>query len=77
MLDTLKGKDEPRHFLRAMVEKRDGGYRACLTGDQGSGILLSMVRTQGLAIIPEKADHLPAETRVPVMMLDWPEGMGF
>jgi len=32
-----------------------------------------MVRSQGLAIISEGVDHLPAETKVPVMMLDWPE----
>lgn len=26
-----------------------------------------------LAIIPEDVDHLPTGTKVPVMMLDWPE----
>jgi hypothetical protein len=32
-----------------------------------------MVRSHGLAIIPEDVDYLPAETKVPVIMLDWPE----
>jgi len=73
LLDEIRRKDNRRHYLRVMLEKRDGGYFARLTGDQGSGILLSMVKAQGLAIIPEDADHLPAGARVQVMMLDWPE----
>lgn len=73
LLDEITRKDNRRHFLRVMLEERDGEYFARLTGDQGSGILLSMVRAQGLAIIPENANHLPAGARVQIMMLDWPE----
>jgi len=73
LLDEIKRKDDRRHYLRVSLEKRDGAYQARLTGDQGSGILLSMVRAQGLAIIPEDVNHLPAGARVRVMMLDWPE----
>jgi molybdopterin molybdotransferase len=73
LLDKVARKDDRRHYLRVMVEKQEGEYFARLTGDQGSGILLSMVQAQGLAIIPEGVDHLPAGARVQVMMLDWPE----
>ena len=73
LLDAITRKDDRRHFLRVMLEERDGEYFARLTGDQGSGILLSMVRAQGLAIISEDVDHLPAGERVQVIMLDWPE----
>ena len=73
LLDEIRRKDNRRHYLRVMLEEREGEYLARLTGDQGSGILLSMVRAQGLAIIPEDVDHLPAGARVQVMMLDWPE----
>jgi molybdopterin molybdotransferase len=73
LLDEVRRKDDRRHYLRVMVEEREGEYFARLTGDQGSGILLSMVRAQGLAIIPEEVARLPAGTRVPVMILDWPE----
>jgi len=73
LLDEIRSKDDRRHYLRVSLEERGGGYQARLTGDQGSGILLSMVRAQGLAIIPEEVDHLPAGARVRVMMLDWPE----
>jgi len=73
LLDEIRSKDDRRHYLRVSLEEREGGYQARLTGDQGSGILLSMVRAQGLAIIPEEVDHLPAGARVRVLMLDWPE----
>jgi len=73
LVNAIQSKDNRRHFLRVMVEDREGEYLARLTGHQGSGILLSMVHAQGLAIIPEDVDHLPAGTRVSVMMMDWPE----
>ncbi|MGQ9694022.1 MAG: molybdopterin molybdotransferase MoeA [Thermodesulfobacteriota bacterium] len=73
LMGGIARKDKRRHFIRVTVEKQDGEYRAYLTGDQGSGILLSMVKAQGLAIISENVDHVPAGTRVPVMMMDWPE----
>ncbi len=76
LLDPIPHKDHRRHYLRVMVERRGEEYVARLTGDQGSGILLSMVRAQGLAIIPEEVDHLPAGAQVSVMMLDWPEVRG-
>jgi len=73
LLGGVTRKDNRRHFLRVVLEERDGEYFARLTGDQGSGILLSMVQGQGLAIIPEDVDHLPVGARVQVMMLDWAE----
>ena len=73
LLDEITRKDNRRHYLRVLLEERDGEYLTRLTGDQGSGILLSMVQAQGLAVIPEDVDHLPAGARVQVMMLDWPE----
>ena len=73
LADEIKRKDNRRHYLRVTLEERDGTTYARLTGDQGSGILLSMVKADGLAIIPEDVDHLPAGSPIQVMMLDWPE----
>ena len=73
LMDAIPRKDNRRHYVRVVVERQNTEYKAHLTGDQGSGILLSMVRSHGLAIIPEDVDHLPAGAKVPVMMLDWPE----
>ncbi len=73
LVDEIKRKDNRRHFVRVRLETRGGETFAHLTGDQGSGILLSMVRADGIAIIPEDARHIEAGTRVRMMMLDWVE----
>ena len=73
LVDEIRRKDNRRHYVRVRLETRDGETLAHLTGDQGSGILLSMVRADGIAIIPEDARHVDAGTRVRVMMLDWSE----
>ena len=70
LLDEVKRKDDRRHYLRVTLKEQEGELFARLTGNQGSGILLSMVRAQGLAIIPEDMDHLPAGSRVQVLTLD-------
>jgi molybdopterin molybdotransferase len=74
LVDEVKHKDNRRHYLRVRLEKgkeeHEGKYRAYLTGEQGSGILSSMVKANALAIIPEDWTHAPAGARVQVMMLD-------
>ncbi len=73
LVDEISRKDGRRHYVRVTLEERDGTRYARLTGDQGSGILLSMVKADGLAIIPEDADHLPAGSSVRVLLFDNPE----
>jgi molybdopterin molybdotransferase len=69
LMDELKHKDGRRHFLRVRVEKNEENYLAHLTGGQGSGILSSMVKANGFAIIPEEWTRVPAGTRVQVILL--------
>jgi len=64
-----------RSFKRAVMTKRDGEYYASVTGPQGSGILTSMVKANGLVIIPEGIRHKRAGEQVTVQMLDWPENV--
>lgn len=64
-----------RNFKRAVITKRGGEYYASVTGPQGSGILTSMVKANGLAIIPEDVRRMEAGERVTVQMLDWPESV--
>jgi molybdopterin molybdotransferase len=64
-----------RHFVRAIVEKRNGQYYARTTGEQGSGVLTSMVKANGLVIIPEGIGLVKMGERVVVQMLDWPENL--
>jgi molybdopterin molybdotransferase len=70
LVDEIAHKDQRRHYVRVRVETRDGEIRAHLTGEQGSGILSSMVKANALAVIPEEWDHAPTGARVQVMMLD-------
>ena len=69
LMDTVPHKDGRRHFVRVQVEWRDGEYQAHLTGGQGSGVLSSMVKANGLAIIPEDWTHVDAGTRVEMIPL--------
>ena len=58
------------HFIRALVKLGPGGYTATTTGEQGSGILKSMVRANGLIVLPEDLEIVRAGTEVPVQLLD-------
>jgi len=68
-VDAVPRKDGRRHYLRVRLEEREGELFAHLTGDQGSGILSSMVKADGLAIIPEEWDHVEPGAQVRVILL--------
>ena len=70
LMDEVKHKDSRRHYLRVRVEEHEDGYRAYLTGSQGSGILSSMVKANAFAILPEDWTHAPAGARVQVIRLE-------
>ena len=64
-----------RHFLRAVVEANgtSGGLAARLTGPQGSGILTSMTRANGLLIVPEDRTAVAAGESLDAILLDDPQ----
>jgi molybdopterin molybdotransferase len=62
--------------VRVIVTRQEDGYHARTTGEQGSGVLTSMAKANGLAVVPEGTTHVKAGSVVPVQMLDWPEGTG-
>jgi len=63
-----------RHFLRAVVtpEGADGALAARLTGPQGSGILTSMTRANGLLIVPEDRPTVAVGEVLTALLLDDP-----
>ena len=73
--EDVVNTDGRRVFARVVVTRRNGRYYACLTGDQGSGVLTSMALANGLAICPEDVSRMKAGEVVDVQMLDWPEGV--
>jgi molybdopterin molybdotransferase len=68
--EAIPEKDDRRHYVRVHVTQQADRYVASLTGEQGSGILTSMVKANGLAVIPEDWAEAPAGTRVQVILLD-------
>jgi hypothetical protein len=55
-----------RPTVQARLRETGAGYEATLTGEQGSGVLNSLVQADGLAVIQEEVDHLQAGTEVEV-----------
>lgn len=69
----IENTSRRRHYIRAIVTAQDGRYVARTTGEQGSGILTSMVRANALLIIPEDVRWVRKGETVLAQMLDWPE----
>lgn len=71
---TLKEeiRKEPgrKHFMRAILSQEGKRYYVTTTGPQGSGILKSMVKANGLIIVPEECEILRAGEKVKVQLLD-------
>jgi len=71
--DDVVDTDSRRLFIRVSVTKRGGQYYASVTGPQGSGILTSMAKANGLAVIPENGEGAKVGDLLEVQMLDWGE----
>lgn len=57
------------HLVRVTLERRSGVLRARLAGDQSSGVLLTMMRADGLAVVEAETTQLPAGSEVRVQLL--------
>lgn len=67
--EDIKKKPGRRHFIRGIITCEDGSYFVTTTGPQGSGILKSMVKANGLIIIPEDRSIVKAGEKVKVQVL--------
>ncbi len=63
-------EDERKHFVRVVLRKEQERFIASTTGAQGSGMLSSMSKANGLAVIDEERMTLKVGDTVPVMLLD-------
>lgn len=70
-----------RHFIRARIRREGESYAVVTTGEQGSGILKSMVRANSLIVLPEEATVARVGDMVTVQLLDdsleWTPEPGF
>lgn len=70
LAEGLRKKAGRLHFVRVALEADDAGWLARPTGNQSSGVLTSLIRGQGLAVIPLEAESLEAGSPVDVQVID-------
>lgn len=73
--ETFSKRTDRRHFLRGMLTREDGIFKVRTTGDQGSGILTSMVKANCLIDVPVAVERLKPGDHVAVQLLSgeaWP-----
>jgi molybdopterin molybdotransferase len=59
-----------KHFIRAVVQKEKGRYIARITGEQGSGILKSMVAANAFIVLNENVSCVKKGEKVVLQLLD-------
>ena len=70
LAEEIQKKAGFRHFIRAVVKKEKDKYVSTTTGDQGSGILKSMVNANGLIVMGKNETRIKKGTAVTVQLLD-------
>ncbi|MGQ9696073.1 MAG: molybdopterin molybdotransferase MoeA [Thermodesulfobacteriota bacterium] len=68
--EDLEKKAGLTHFLRCRLIRDNDKILATTTGEQGSGMLSSMVKAQGLIVLPPEVTKARAGQQVKVMLLD-------
>jgi len=68
--EDIQKRPGRRHFIRGFVTFEKDQYFVVSTGAQGSGILKSMVKANGLMVISEDREIVKAGERVKVQLLD-------
>ncbi len=67
--DDVKKKSGRTQFMRVCVTMNNGQYLASTSGDQNTGILKTMIRANGLAILPAAPDRIGSGAQVDVQLI--------
>ncbi|HKW85892.1 MAG TPA: gephyrin-like molybdotransferase Glp [Nitrospiraceae bacterium] len=67
--EKFSKRNDRRHFLRGILSRENNVLTVRTTGDQGSGILTSMVKANGLIDVPEEIERLNPGDTVNVQVL--------
>lgn len=67
---SIKHRAGRTELIRVTLDSDEQGYQATPTGAQGSGVLLSMARADGLLLVPSESDGLKGGDTVTVQFLD-------
>ena len=70
LTSSLKKKAGRMHFIRAVLEEKNGQFYVTPLEGQGSGVLSSMVMANSLIILPEDAKDAAKGSKVKVQPLD-------
>jgi molybdopterin molybdotransferase len=70
LTEDIKKKRGLTYFIRGRIKSQGRGFVVETTGQQGSGILKSMVLANGIIVIPEDMDFIKAGSEVMVQLLD-------
>jgi len=73
--ERFSKRGDRRHFLRGILTREEGVFKVRTTGDQGSGILTSMVKANCLIDVPVDVERLNPGDEVTVQLLSgeaWP-----
>lgn len=73
-LQTAVESDGRETYLRVWVEQREGNYVCWPAGDQGSAVLSSLVRANGLLVLPEGTRRAGPGDACRVWLLDESDG---
>ena len=68
--DEVKKKQGKLNFLRVVVTVEDGRYLASTSGDQNTGILKTMLRSNALALLPAEQTEFRPGDEVDLHLLD-------
>ncbi len=74
LLDQVENRGGCEQYARVRVDMTPDGYDARLAGGQGSGMLTSLAKANGLLVIPETCDVAEPGMSFPVQMPDWDLG---
>jgi molybdopterin molybdotransferase len=67
--EKFSKRTDRRHFLRGILTSEEGVFKVRTTGDQGSGILTSMVKANCLIDVPVEVERLNPGDQVAVQLL--------
>lgn len=70
LTENIEKKAGLLHFIRCRLVREGEKIYAATTGEQGSGILSSMVKAQGLIVLPPEGTLARAGQKIEVILLD-------
>jgi molybdopterin molybdotransferase len=70
LAEPVRKRPERVQFLRVQVRLEEGRLIASSSGDQNTGIVRTMIRANGIAVLPAERDRFEAGSEVEVLLLD-------